>query len=174
MTAMQWASLILLGLVVGGIYLPLLAPMLQDPRTRERLWGYMRHAVLAGAILFAASQFYTRPTKGTPALPPVTAALKSASAADKAKVRAIYGSLADVTQRDAGKLITTTAVWRAIHADALRLAVGGTDLVGKYPGLDKSVEEVLSTHFSLDNKPLDKPQVDAIVAGCKEVERQSE
>ena len=175
MTAMQWASLILLGLVVGGVYLPLMAPMLRDPKVRERIMGYARHVLLVVAVLFAVSQFYKKPAESPrPAAPPVATALKSASSSDRAKVASIYRALADITQRDAGRLIASTAVWRAIHSDALRLAVGGTDLPGKYPGLDKAVEEVLSKHFSLDNKPLDKAQVDAIVAGCKAVEQQCE
>jgi hypothetical protein len=65
-------------------------------------------------------------------------------------------------------------VWRAIYADALRLAAGGTDLPGKYPGLDRAVEEVLAQHYPLDNLPIDKAMADKIAAGCRAVEKQCE
>lgn len=105
---------------------------------------------------------------------PVATALQSASSTDRAKVRAIYQALADVTARDAGTRIANVAAWRAIHSDALRLAVGGTDLVGKYPGLDKAVEQVLGQHFTLDNAGLTDELTGKIVAGCRAVERQCE
>lgn len=105
---------------------------------------------------------------------PVATALQSASSTDRARVRAIYQALADVTARDAGTRIANVAAWRAIHSDALRLAVGGTDLVGKYPGLDKAVEQVLAKHFTLDNAGLTDELTGKIVAGCRDVERQCE
>jgi hypothetical protein len=76
--------------------------------------------------------------------------------------------------RDQGRLITTTAAWRAVYSDALRLAAGGTDLVGKYPGLDKAVEETLSKYYSLDTLPIDEELAGKIVDAVKDVERQSE
>lgn len=103
---------------------------------------------------------------------PVAIALKSASSSDRAKVASIYRALADVTQRDTGRLISTTALWRVIHGDALRLAAGGTDLVGKYKGLDTAVEEVLAKHFSLDNVAITPEVAEKIAAGCKDVEVQ--
>lgn len=171
----QIASLAVLAVVVTAVYLPTILPALADPKYRKHLLGALKHLAVAGALALTVSQFYVKKSDGPrPADPPVASALKSATSSDRAKVASIYRSLADVTQRDQGRLIASTAVWRAIHSDALRLAVGGTDLVGKYPGLDEAVEEVLAQHFPLDNKPLDKAQVDAIVAGCKAVEAQCE
>ena len=172
----QIASLALLAVVVSAVYLPVILPALSDPKHRRHLLGALKHLAVAGALVFTVSQFVGKKSDGPrPAdLKPVASALKSATSSDRAKVASIYRSLADITQRDQGRLIASTAVWRAIHSDALRLAVGGTDLVGKYAGLDKAVEEVLAQHFTLDNKPLDKAQVDAIVAGCKAVEAQCE
>lgn len=171
----QIASIVVLTLVVTAVYLPAILPALTDPKYRKHILGALKHLAVAGALVFTVSQFYPKKSDGPrPADPPVASALKSATSSDRAKVASIYKALADVTQRDQGRLITSTAVWRALHSDALRLAVGGTDLVGKYPGLDKAVEETLAQHFSLDNKPLDKAQVDAIVAGCKAVEAQCE
>ena len=105
---------------------------------------------------------------------PVATALKSATSTDRARVRRIYAALADITARDSGARIANVATWRAVHSDALRLAVGGTDLPGKYPGLDRAVEEVLSKHIGLDNVPLAGEAKDKLVAGLREVERQCE
>lgn len=127
--------------------------------------------LIAAAALVAASFLWSpRPA----ATGPVATALKSASPSDRAKLASVYGALADVLARDSGRLITTTAAWRAIYSDALRLAVGGTDLVGKYPGLDVAVEQVLAEHYSLDNLPVDSGLAEKMVAGMRAVERQCE
>ena len=132
----------------------------------------LKYLPLTLAALLVAASFVSSPRPA--ATGPVADALKSASSSDRAKVRSIYGSLADVMARDQGRLITTTAAWRAIYSDALRLAAGGTDLVGKYPDLDEAVETVIAQHYSLDNLPIDPPLADKIVAAMKAVERQSE
>lgn len=105
---------------------------------------------------------------------PVADALKSASSTDRANVRRIYTALADVTKRDAGSRIATVAAWRAVHMDLLRLAVGGTDFVGKYPGLDRAVESVLAQHVSLDNVAITPEVAAQLVAGAQAVEKQCE
>lgn len=126
-------------------------------------------------ILLAAAlvAFSFLPAK-QPASGPVAAALQSASSSDRAKVRAIYEALADVTARDGSQQIKTLGQWRAVHASALRLAAGGTDLVGKYPGLDKAVDEVLRSQVPVDNVAMSPEVVSKLVAGCKEVAKQSE
>ena len=131
----------------------------------------VKHLFLAAAVAFAALQFVPQRSAATG---PVATALASASSADRARVASVYASLADLIERDGGKLIPTTAVWRAIYADALRLAAGGTSLPGKYPGLDKAVEEVLAQHYPLDNLPIDKVMAGKIAAGCRAVENQCE
>ncbi len=133
----------------------------------------VKHLLLAGAVLFAALQFVSLPQRSV-ATGPVAVALSSASSAERARVASVYASLADLIERDGGKLIPTTAVWRAIYADALRLAAGGTDLVGKYPGLDAAVEKVLAEHYPLDNLPIDPVMAGKIAAGCRAVEKQCE
>lgn len=126
--------------------------------------------ILVAAALVAFSFFPTpQPVAG-----PVAAALKSATSTDRSKVRGIYVALADVTARDAGQQIKTLAHWRAVHASALRLAAGGTELVGKYPGLDKAVDDVLKTHVPTDNVSLTPELIGKIVEGCKAVVKQSE
>ena len=104
---------------------------------------------------------------------PVAVALSSASSTDRATISATYRALADVMRRDAGRRITTTGVWRAVYQDALALAVGGTDLVGKYPGLDKAVEEVLSQYYTRDDVAITDEVAQKISLACVEVARQS-
>jgi|APGre2960657404_1045060.scaffolds.fasta_scaffold14455_3 hypothetical protein len=137
----------------------------------------MKTAVLIFAFMLAAYSFLPPPRTAVES-GPVSKALSSASSADRATVAAIYRALGAVTKRDQGSQIGTTAVWRSVHSAALRLSVGSTPLVGKYPGLDKAVEEVLQTYVTLENVPLasevDKKIVwKSIVEGCSEVERQA-
>ena len=132
----------------------------------------LKYLPMALAAALVAASFISSPRPAATA--PVATALQSASSTDRAKVRSIYGALADLMARDKGRLITTTAVWRSIYSDALRLAAGGTELVGRYPDLDEAVEKVLAGYYSLDNLPIDQALSDKIVAGMKEVERQGE
>jgi hypothetical protein len=137
----------------------------------------MKTAVLIFAFMLAAYSFLPPPRTAVES-GPVSKALSSASSADRATVAAIYRALGAVTKRDQGSQIGTTSVWRSVHSAALRLSVGSTPLVGKYPGLDKAVEEVLQTYVTLENVPLasevDKKIVwKSIVEGCSEVERQA-
>jgi hypothetical protein len=137
----------------------------------------MKTAVLIFAFMLAAYSFLPPPRTAVES-GPVSKALSSASSADRATVAAIYRALGAVTKRDQGSQIGTTAVWRSVHSAALRLSVGSTPLVGKYPGLDRAVEEVLQTYVTLENVPLasevDKKIVwKSIVEGCSEVERQA-
>lgn len=125
--------------------------------------------LLAGAL---ALSFVSVPRPA--AIGPVATALESASPADRARVASIYRALADVMARDAGRLIATTAKWRAVYQDALRLAAGGTDLVGKYPDLDDAVEKTLSQYYDLNVTAIDEQLSQKIVAACRDVERQCE
>lgn len=132
----------------------------------------MKHLPLAIAVLICALTFIPQRPAVTG---PVADALRSASPSDRARVASIYRALADVTGRDAGQQIPSLAVWRSIHASSLRLAAGGTTLVGKYPGLDVAVDKVLrDATGTVENVALNAELVDKLVAGCKEVVRQSE
>lgn len=133
----------------------------------------MKHLPIIGAAILVALSFV--PVSRPAADGPVANALKSASSSDRARVASIYKALADVTQRDRGQQITTLGQWRAVHASALRLAAGGTDLVGKYPGLDVAVDTVLRAKVGeLNNTPMNDGTVAALADGCREVVRQSE
>jgi len=131
----------------------------------------VKHLILAAVIAFAAYQFL--PQRSVDVAGPVAAALKSAPSTDRARVASVYAALADLIDRDGGSRIATTALWRAVYQDALRLAAGGTDLPGKYPGLDKAIEETLAKYYSLDNLPIDKALAGKIAAGCRDVEGQA-
>lgn len=134
--------------------------------------GPSRLIPLTLAAALVAASFFSSPRPA--ATGPVAVALQSASSSDRAKLASIYRALADVISRDKGQLITTTVAWRSIYSDALRLAAGGTDLVGKYPGLDAAVEKVLAEHYPLENLPIDKDVAGKIAAGMTAVERQCE
>lgn len=130
-----------------------------------------RASILAAGLLVAVSVIPARP----PAAGPVADALRVASPRDRARVASIYKALADVTARDAGQQIKTVGAWRAVHASALRLAAGGTDLPGKYRGLDVAVDTVLRESLgSLDDVPMTSDVVGKLVAGCNKVVNQSE
>jgi hypothetical protein len=136
----------------------------------------MKHLPLVFAALFVAYTFL--PPRPVVETGPVTTALASASSSDRAKVAGIYRALADVTARDQGKQIGSTSVWRVVHSNTLRLAVGGSSLVGKYQGLDKAVEEVLSQSNSLDNLSLTaesngQPVWKNLEKACLEIARQA-
>lgn len=134
----------------------------------------VKHWIVLAAALFAAAQFIPFGPQRSAATGPVAEALESATSSDRARIASVYAALGDLIERDGGKLIPTTAVWRAIYSDALRLAAGGTGLVGKYPGLDVAVEKVLSQHYSLDNQAIDPALAKKIASGCKAVEQQCE
>jgi hypothetical protein len=130
----------------------------------------MKHVALALAVVVCLYTFI--PPAAKPA-GPVAAALADASSADRAKVAGLYRALADVVKRDGGQKITTTVIWRQVYRDALVLAAGGTDLPGKYKGLDTAVEEVLAKYYSLDSAPLTEELSKKIADACLEVARQS-
>lgn len=131
----------------------------------------IKHLITAAVLAFAVYQFL--PQRSVDVSGPVALALKSAPSTDRARVRSVYAALADLIDRDGGSRIATTALWRAVYQDALRLAAGGTDLPGKYPGLDKAIEETLAKHYPLDNLPIDKALAGKIAAGCRDVESQA-
>lgn len=129
----------------------------------------MKHALVAAAAVAVVLTFLPASQQKAG---PVADALRNATRQDRQRVAGIYAALADITERDAGKLISTTAAWRKVHADSLRLAVGGTDLVGKYPGLDRAVEQVMAAHVSLDNVAMDPERVASLAKACRAVEAQ--
>lgn len=126
-------------------------------------------AVLAVGLLVVAFL----PHSASPVAPvapasPVAKCLKDASKQDKARVAAYYSALADVVKRDAS-VITTTGLFRSVHANSLDLAFKGTDLPGKYKGLDVAIDEKLKAAIGLENVGLVDEKRAALVAALEGV-----
>ena len=99
---------------------------------------------------------------------PVTAALSPASRQDKARVAAFYSALADVVERDA-KLTPTVGAFQQLHARSLDAAFKGTDLPGKYPGLDVAINDRLKAVVGTDDVPLPPAKHQSLVQALKGV-----
>lgn len=129
----------------------------------------MKHLPIIVAVVVAALTFLPTPKK---AEGPVATAMAGASRSDRSHLKGIYLSLADVTEKDNGTLLTTVGMWRQLHINTLKLAAA--DMRGKYAGLDVAVEKVMADKFSLDDAPLSASLVNQIAAACREVAKQSE
>lgn len=132
-----------------------------------------KHLLAIAAIVLVAVAFM--PTIAVPVHPPAPApvskvaqCLKAASKADKARVAAFYSALADVLERDSA-VIHTTGLFRTVHANSLDLAFKGTDLPGKYAGLDQAINDRLVAAIGLENVALTGEKKDALLAALKEV-----
>lgn len=131
----------------------------------------MKHvmaAVVAVALIWAFV-----PTKGiTPVVvapkSPVTAALSPASSQDKARVAAFYSAMADVVERETS-LVSTVGGFRELHARSLDRAFKGTDLPGKYPGLDLAIDEKLAAAVGRDDVPLPPAKRQSLIQALKDV-----
>jgi len=121
------------------------------------------------ALVVAALTFLPSPKK---AEGPVATAMAGASRSDRSHLKGIYLSLADVTEKDNGNLISTVGMWRQLHINTLKLAAA--DMRGKYAGLDVAVEKVMADKFPLDDAPLSTSLVNQIADACREVAKQSE
>ena len=124
-----------------------------------------KNILLVLAVLYLG---YTFLPQAAPKTGPVADALVKATQKDKQIISNLYAAIADVTKRDNGELIPTMSEWRRFHKDSLELAVGKTNLVGKYPGLDIAIESVFSKHLTLDNVAT-ATVIEDIVTACMEV-----
>lgn len=137
----------------------------------------MKH-VLA-MIVLAGLAWSFLPASGKPLVPapvapagPVSQAMKPATKQDKERVSAFYSALADVVERDA-TLIPTVGDFRTVHARSLDAAFKGTDLPGKYPGLDAAIDGQLTTAVGKDDVPLPPAKRQALVQALKDVSNAS-
>jgi hypothetical protein len=131
----------------------------------------MKH--ILAAIVAVALVWAFLPSKGTTPVvvsptTPVTAALSPASRQDKARVAAFYSALADVVERDA-KLTPTVGSFRELHARSLDAAFKGTDLPGKYPGLDVAINDRLVAVVGTNDVPLPPAKHQSLVQALKDV-----
>jgi ABC-type amino acid transport substrate-binding protein len=99
---------------------------------------------------------------------PVTAALSPATRQDKARVAAFYSALADVVERD-GTVASTVGGFRTLHSRSLDLAFNGTDLPGKYRGLDVAINDLLVKAVGADDVPLPPARRQDLVQALKDV-----
>lgn len=128
----------------------------------------MTKHILAIVVLIALVVSFL-PTKEAAPLPPpspVSNALSSASRQDKDRVAAFYGALADVLERD-DKVISTVGKFREVHGKSLDLAFKGTDLPGKYPGLDLAINSQLTEAVGTADVPLPPAKRAALVQALK-------
>lgn len=103
-----------------------------------------------------------------PPTSPVTAALSPASRQDKARVAAFYAAMADVVEREPS-LATTVGGFRELHARSLDRAFKGTDLPGKYPGLDLAIDQKLVEAVGKDDVPLPPARRQSLIQALKDV-----
>jgi hypothetical protein len=111
--------------------------------------------VAVGLVVSFLPAKTVRPTPAGPASK-VCLALRSATKEDRARVSSFYDALADVVSRS--QSITTVEGFRRVHASSLDEAFKGTDLPGKYPGLDVAIDEELVAAVGRDNTGLDGEQ----------------
>jgi hypothetical protein len=133
----------------------------------------MKHFAALVVVLLAVWAFAPAAPIKPPVTPPTTgvaAVLAKATSADKARVQAFYGAVADVVERDQ-KLIATVGGFRRVHANSLDLAFKGTDLPGKYAGLDVAIEEALVKAIGKEDVALTPEKRQALIAALKEVAR---
>jgi hypothetical protein len=98
----------------------------------------------------------------------VSEALSAATKQDRSRVRAYYTAMADVVRRD-DHIITTVGRWRTANANALDLAFKGTDLPGKYKGLDTAIEDVLVKAIGKEDVAMTAEKRAALVVALEEV-----
>lgn len=129
----------------------------------------MKHVLAAVAIVLALWAFAPAKTKPVePAKSQVASVLSKASASDKDRVHAFYAAVADVVERDQ-KVIATVGQFRKVHANSLDLAFKGTDLPGKYAGLDVAIESELVQAVGKDDVALTPEKRQALVSALKKV-----
>jgi hypothetical protein len=150
--------------VVGLIYL---WPLLQYARVIDVL----KHASAAAVLIGLVVAFYPKDTpteKQVVLQPPVTVALASATRDDKAKVKALYVSLADVVERDES-VIATMDLFRTVHGKSLDLAFQKTPLKGKYEGLDAAIDAQLKAAVGTGNVALTPEKRKELVSALRGV-----
>ena len=130
---------------------------------------FLKHVlgIVALALLVVA---FAPPRVDVPVDTPsrVSLVLKSATKEDRARVRAFYSAMADVVERD-DKIISTVAKWRQANSNALDLAFKGTDLPGKYAGLDAAIDQRLVDAIGKDDVSLSADKRKALVVALKEI-----
>jgi hypothetical protein len=129
--------------------------------------------VLIGAGLAMQFGLSAKPPAPTPtpdrpnntfvsAVSPVVTKLKSHTD-DGAKLAGFYTALADVLERDQGRVIQTTKELRELHRRAGLLCFQRTGIEGKYSGLSETIDKILADQIGLDNVNLDSAKQTAAI-----------
>jgi hypothetical protein len=130
----------------------------------------MKH-ILALVVAVALAWSFSQGNIPTPApkpISPVAQVLASAPKEDRARVAGFYSALADVVERD-DKTVNTVGVFRELHGKSLDLAFKGTDLPGKYPGLDTAINDLVVASVGRDDVPLPPAKRQALVQALKDI-----
>lgn len=126
-------------------------------------------ALVSVVLLVVAFLPTAQPVPVTPApTSKVAQCLKGASQQDRHRVAAFYSALADVVERDDAVLMST-GLFRTVHGTSLDLAFKGTDLPGKYAGLDQAINDELVAAVGLDNVAITAEKRAALVKALKGV-----
>lgn len=161
MTAYQIAALAAAACVAIGYAWPVIKKL-----TPAALLQHVFAVVAAVALVVAFMPPKTIPV--TPDQTQVQTILKSASKLDRARVAAFYAAMADVVERD-DKVISTVGMWRRVNSAGLDLAFKGTDLPGKYSGLDKAIDDMLVAAIGKEDVALSLDKRQVLVATLKEI-----
>jgi hypothetical protein len=78
----------------------------------------------------------------------MVALLRTADAADKARIVSVYEGMKRVISRDGGKRVSNTEKWAEFQANTLQLAI---EQPGKYPGLDVAIDNVFLKQVGTDD-----------------------
>ncbi len=129
----------------------------------------MKHIAAIAVFILAIWAFVQSPAKPVDAPKAgVAAVLAKATSADRARVHAFYEAVADVVERDQ-KVIATVGGFRRVHANSLDLAFKGTDLPGKYAGLDQAIEDELVRAIGKEDVALAAEKRAALIGALKKV-----
>jgi len=129
----------------------------------------MKHLAALVVVVLALWSFAPARTKPVEVpSSPVSLAMSKATDVDRQRVHQFYAAVADVVDRDQ-KVIATVGQFRRVHANSLDLAFNGTDLPGKYVGLDAAIEAVLVQAVGKEEVALTPEKRQALVAALKGV-----
>jgi hypothetical protein len=126
----------------------------------------IKHVFAVLAVIGLVVAFYP-PAPKAPEAAGVRRAMTTATRVDRQRVSAYYDALADVVSRS--KSITTVEGFRRVHAKSLDEAFQGTDLPGKYPGLDVAIDEQLVSAIGRDNTALEGEKREQLVRALQKV-----
>lgn len=131
----------------------------------------MKHILAVVAAVGLLISFW--PAGATVVVPPspvhpVSVTMRTATKTDKQRVSSFYAVMADVLERDPSAA-KTVGQFTDLHALSLDRAFKGTDLPGKYLGLDKAINDALTAAVGSADVPLTPDKHQALVQALKEV-----